>query len=74
MDGWMDGRKGGWKSGFKDCLQQSKILALAGLEPHTVEAKISKSHALPSELAGSGSGSGTRTSYPPASEASRGVY
>ena len=24
MDGWMDG----WESGFKDCLQQSKILCL----------------------------------------------
>ena len=26
MGGWMEGRKGGWKSRVKDCLQQSKTI------------------------------------------------
>ena len=35
-------------------IPSEKIPALAGFEPLPVEAKISKAHALPSELAGPG--------------------
>ena len=35
-------------------IPREKILAQAGFEPLPVEAKISKAHALPSELAGPG--------------------
>jgi hypothetical protein len=35
MDGWMDGWVGGSKSGFTDCLQQSKMTDL--IQPHSFE-------------------------------------